>query len=57
MLVGRERERREIRLALDRARSGESAVLALVGESGIGKTALLELAADLAESGRRSIDS
>ena len=42
MLLGRERELREIRTALGRARSGESAVLAIVGESGIGKTALIE---------------
>ena len=36
MLLGRDRERREIEQALDRARRGESAVLALVGEPGIG---------------------
>src|SRR5579875_726032 len=45
MLVGREREQRKITQALERARSGESAILALVGEPGIGKTALLEHAA------------
>ena len=45
MLLGRERERREIERALARARSGTSAVLALVGEAGIGKTALLDHAA------------
>src|SRR5579875_2323870 len=48
MLVGREPERHAIQLALDRARSGASAILALVGEPGIGKTALLDHAADLA---------
>jgi DNA-binding CsgD family transcriptional regulator len=48
MLVGRDRERREVELALERARSGESATLALVGEPGIGKTALLDYAAELA---------
>jgi DNA-binding CsgD family transcriptional regulator len=48
MLVGRDREQREIRQALARARSGESAILALVGEAGIGKTVLLEYAADRA---------
>jgi DNA-binding CsgD family transcriptional regulator len=46
MLLGREQER----LALDRvmagARLGSSAVLALVGEAGIGKTSLLEYAAE-----------
>jgi DNA-binding CsgD family transcriptional regulator len=46
MLLGREQERREMELALARARSGESSALALVGEPGIGKTALLEHAAD-----------
>src|SRR3954471_3102296 len=48
MLLGRERERRDIERALARARSGDSAVLALVGEAGIGKTALLGHAAQLA---------
>jgi len=42
MLLGREHELLEIQTALSKARSGESAVLALVGESGIGKTALLD---------------
>src|ERR1700760_4953578 len=45
MLLGRDRERREIEQALDRARRGESAGLALVGEPGIGKSALLAYAA------------
>src|SRR5882757_2674769 len=48
MLLGRKDER----LALDRlfaqAREGRSGVLALVGEPGIGKTALLEHAAESA---------
>ena len=44
MLLGRARERREIGDALTRARSGVSATLALVGEPGIGKTALLDYA-------------
>ncbi|HTO26139.1 MAG TPA: ATP-binding protein, partial [Gaiellaceae bacterium] len=48
MLVGRTAER----LALDRlladARLGRSGVLALVGEPGIGKTALLDYAAETA---------
>ena len=48
MLVGREREGREIELALAAARSGASATLALVGEPGIGKTALLDHAAERA---------
>jgi DNA-binding CsgD family transcriptional regulator len=49
MLLGRDRERAEIQAALAQARSGESATLALVGEPGIGKTALLEYAAEHAD--------
>ena len=49
MLLGREQERDEIDRALARARSGSSATLALVGEAGIGKTALLDYAAEHAE--------
>lgn len=49
MLLGRERERRAIEDALKRARAGASATLALVGEPGIGKTALLDDAAERAE--------
>ncbi|MDX6338661.1 MAG: hypothetical protein QOG05_6001 [Streptosporangiaceae bacterium] len=45
MLLGRARERQEIGDAFARARSGASATLALVGEPGIGKTALLDYAA------------
>ena len=48
MLLGRDRERAEIESALSRARSGESATLALVGEPGIGKTALINHAAEQA---------
>src|SRR5581483_6251843 len=44
MLLGRERERQEIDAALAAARSGTSATLVLVGEPGIGKSALLEYA-------------
>ena len=44
MLLGRARERQEIGRALARARSGASATLALAGEPGIGKTALLDYA-------------
>ena len=47
-LLGRERERDEVRRVLDRARSGASATLAIVGEPGIGKTALLDDAAEQA---------
>jgi len=47
-LVGREREREAIESALESARSGTSATVALVGEAGIGKTALLDDAAERA---------
>jgi DNA-binding CsgD family transcriptional regulator len=46
MLLGREQERGEIDRALTRARDGASATLAVVGEPGIGKTALLDYAAE-----------
>jgi DNA-binding CsgD family transcriptional regulator len=52
MLLGREQERGEIHDALSTARSGASATLALVGEPGIGKTALLDYAAQQAEGMR-----
>jgi DNA-binding CsgD family transcriptional regulator len=48
MLLGRQQERRAIELALGAARSGTSAALALVGEAGIGKTTLLDDAAERA---------
>jgi predicted ATPase len=48
MLVGREPERQALDRVLAGARSGRSAVLALVGEPGIGKTALLDYAAEQA---------
>ena len=48
MLLGRARELEDVERVLERARSGESATLALVGEPGIGKTALLDHAAERA---------
>ncbi len=48
MLLGRAPERQALMDVLERARRGESAVLVLAGEAGIGKTALLDLAAELA---------
>ena len=48
MLLGRDHERHGIEQALARARSGTSATLALLGEPGIGKTALLGYAAERA---------
>jgi DNA-binding CsgD family transcriptional regulator len=45
MLLGRDHERQQIDKALALARSGTSATLALVGEPGIGKTALISYAA------------
>ena len=48
MLVGRESERADISRAMAGARVGESGVLVLTGEAGIGKTALLDWAATTA---------
>ena len=48
VLVGREQEREAIERALESARSGTSSTLALVGEAGIGKTVLLDDAAERA---------
>ena len=50
MLLGRESERRRIEQLLDGIKRGESGVLVLSGEPGIGKTALVRYAVDLAES-------
>jgi DNA-binding CsgD family transcriptional regulator len=47
-LRGRSRERQELDDALGRVREGESAVLVLRGEAGIGKTALLDYVASMA---------
>src|SRR4051794_19126865 len=52
MLLGRTQERHAIDATLERARSGTSAVLAIVGEPGIGKTALLDHAAERADGMR-----
>jgi len=49
MLLGRDREAGAIASLLDRARAGSSGVLALVGEPGIGKSSLLDWAAERAE--------
>jgi len=51
MLLGREQERLAIENALASARSGVSAVIALVGEPGIGKTVLLDYTARAASPG------
>ncbi|MFN8160266.1 MAG: AAA family ATPase [Solirubrobacterales bacterium] len=48
MLLGRDDERLALDRLLNEARAGSSGVLALVGEPGIGKTALLDLAAERA---------
>jgi DNA-binding CsgD family transcriptional regulator/tetratricopeptide (TPR) repeat protein len=49
VLVGRAEEQRQIDLALASARSGRSAVLAIAGDVGIGKTALIDYAAERAD--------
>src|SRR5436853_1695042 len=49
MLLGRDEERLALERLLTEARDGRSGVLALVGEPGIGKTALLDHAAGRAE--------
>jgi DNA-binding CsgD family transcriptional regulator len=46
VLLGREQERQAIGDTLATARTGQSAILALVGEPGIGKTSLLDAAAE-----------
>ncbi|MEV6414072.1 ATP-binding protein [Kribbella sp. NPDC051718] len=48
VLHGRSRERQEIDRALGSVRGGESAVLVIRGDAGIGKTALLRYCADRA---------
>src|SRR5215467_12940212 len=52
MLLGRNDERLALDRLLSEARSGHSGVLAVVGEPGIGKTALLGYAQDRAEGMR-----
>lgn len=52
MLVGRELERLALDRLLAQARDGRGGVLALVGEPGIGKTALLEYASSRADGMR-----
>src|SRR5947209_13387760 len=48
-LIGRERERAAIDRLLDDATGGKSGVLVIRGEAGIGKSALVEYAAQRAE--------
>ncbi len=52
MLLGREPERQALARVLEQARGGQSAVLTLVGEPGIGKSALLDHAAGSADGMR-----
>ncbi|AHI01017.1 helix-turn-helix transcriptional regulator [Kutzneria albida] len=52
MLRGRHEEQRAVRALLDGARAGTSAALVLRGEPGIGKSALLEYAAEQARDMR-----
>jgi len=52
VLRGRETERARLEQLLEAVRAGESAALVLRGEAGIGKTALLDSAAELSEDYR-----
>ena len=47
-LVGRDTQLQAVEKAVDDVRAGRSRVLVVVGEPGIGKTALLEAAAERA---------
>jgi DNA-binding CsgD family transcriptional regulator len=51
-LLGRQRERAVLERLLDTARDGHGAVLAMHGEPGVGKSALLEYAVDAGEDFR-----
>lgn len=55
ILVGRARERTEIDAALDAARSGRSAALVITGDPGIGRSAILDAAVQMAE-GLRTVE-
>ena len=48
MLLGRDQEQQTLVRLLEAARGGESGVLAIVGEAGIGKSALLTYAGEQA---------
>ena len=50
MLIGRESERRAIERLVAGARIGQSGVLVITGEAGVGKTALLDYGAECATS-------
>ena len=52
LLVGREREREVLDRLLDGVRGGRGGVLVLDGEAGVGKTALLEYAVEVAREFR-----
>ena len=49
-LIGRDRERDELRAALDAAAAGTTTNLLLAGEAGIGKSRLVAEAVDLARA-------
>src|SRR3954463_5063522 len=51
-LLGRRREREALDRVLERAREGHGGVLAVYGEPGVGKTALLEYAVEAASDFR-----
>ncbi|RDI45245.1 helix-turn-helix transcriptional regulator [Nocardia mexicana] len=49
MLLGRDRELRAIRKLIDDARGGDAGIMALRAEAGMGKTAFLDAARDMAD--------
>src|SRR5712671_6509724 len=51
-LLGRQRERAELERLLDAARDGHGAVLVVLGDPGVGKTALLEFAVEAGQDFR-----
>ena len=61
MLLGRDQEQQTLRRLLEAARAGESGALAIAGEAGIGKSALLayaeEQAADMNVLRARGVQS
>ena len=55
MLLGRDRERRDLEAALADARLNQSSAVVFAGEVGIGKTTLLDYAAEQARDSSMSV--